>query len=97
MPASVIEAGMAGVPVAVTALVGIPEVVVDGQTGLLAAPGDRDGLRAALARLLGDGELRAGMGRAARARCRDRFGIDTVAGAYHALYAELTGAAWAAS
>jgi glycosyltransferase involved in cell wall biosynthesis len=97
MPASVIEAGMAGVPVAATALAGIPEVVVDGQTGLLAAPGDRYGLRAALDRLLGDGELRSGMGRAARARCRDRFGIDTVAGAYHALYAELAGAAWAAS
>jgi glycosyltransferase involved in cell wall biosynthesis len=97
MPASVIEAGMAGVPVAGTALAGIPEVVVDGQTGLLAAPGDRDGLRAALDRLLGDGGLRAALGRAARARCRDRFGIDAVAGAYHALYAELAGAAWAAS
>ena len=59
MPASVIEAGAAGVPVAGTALAGVPEVVVDGETGLLAAPGDRDGLRAALDRLLGDGELRA--------------------------------------
>ena len=97
MPASVIEAGMAGVPVAGTALAGVPEVVVDGQTGLLAAPGDRDGLRAALDRLLGDGELRAAMGQAAQARCRGRFGIAAVAGAYHALYEELAGAACAAS
>jgi glycosyltransferase involved in cell wall biosynthesis len=97
MPASVIEAGMAGVPVAGTALAGVPEVVVDGQTGLLAAPGDRDGLRAALDRLLGDPGLRAAMAGAARARCRDRFGIAAIAGAYHALYQELAGTACAAS
>ena len=97
MPASVIEAGMAGVPVAGTALAGVPEVVVDGRTGLLAAPGDGDGLRAALDRLLGDGELRAAMGQAAQARCRDRFGIAAIAGAYHTLYEELAGAACAAS
>jgi len=97
MPASVIEAGMAGVPVAGTALAGVPEVVVDGQTGLLAAPGDRDGLRAALDRLLGDPELRAAMSRAAQARCRDRFTIAAIAGAYHALYQELAGTACAAS
>ena len=48
-------------------------------------------------RLLGDGELRAAMGQAAQARCRDRFGIAAVAGAYHALYEELAGAACAAS
>jgi glycosyltransferase involved in cell wall biosynthesis len=71
--------------------------VVDGQTGLLAAPGDRDGLRAALDRLLGDPGLRAAMAGAARARCHDRFGIDAIAGAYHALYQELAGTACAAS
>jgi glycosyltransferase involved in cell wall biosynthesis len=97
MPASVIEAGVAGVPVAGTALAGVPEVVVDGETGLLAAPGDRDGLRAALERLLGDERLRAAMRQAASARCRERFGIDAIAGAYLALYEELAGAACAAS
>jgi glycosyltransferase involved in cell wall biosynthesis len=97
MPASVIEAGVAGVPVAGTALAGVPEVVVDGETGLLAAPGDGDGLRAALDRLLGDERLRAAMGQAAAARCRERFGVDAIAGAYLALYEELAGAACAAS
>jgi glycosyltransferase involved in cell wall biosynthesis len=97
MPASVIEAGMAGLPVAGVALTGVPEVVEDGTTGLLVRPGDHDGLRAAVERLLEDPSLRASMGGAARARCRERHGIDRVAAAYRAVYEELVGAAWAAS
>src|SRR4030095_10598744 len=53
MPASLIEAGMAGLPVAATTLPGVPEVVVDGTTGLLVPPGDREELRGAVERLLG--------------------------------------------
>jgi glycosyltransferase involved in cell wall biosynthesis len=97
MPASVIEAGMRGLPVAGVALTGVPEVVEDGVTGLLVAPGDRDGLRTAVGRLLDDPWLRASMGEAARVRCRDRYAIAAVAAAYRAVYEELAGAAWAAS
>ena len=97
MPASVIEAGVAGLPVAGLALTGVREVVHDGVTGLLVPPGDLDGLRAAVARLLDDAALRTTMGRAAQARCLARHGIDGVAGAYRALYEELVGAACAAS
>jgi glycosyltransferase involved in cell wall biosynthesis len=97
MPASVIEAGVAGLPVVGVALTGVPEVVGDGVTGLLAPPGDHDGLRAAAGRLLEDAALRAAMGRAARERCRERYGIDVIAAAYRALYEEVVGAAWARS
>jgi glycosyltransferase involved in cell wall biosynthesis len=97
MPASVIEAGMAGLPVAGMALTGVPEVVEDGATGLLVRPGDHDGLRAAAERLLDDPWLRASMGDAAWVRCRERHGIARVAAAYRAVYEELVGAAWAAS
>jgi glycosyltransferase involved in cell wall biosynthesis len=97
MPASVIEAGMAGLPVAGMALTGVPEVVDHGVTGLLVAPGDHDGLRAATGRLLDDGRLRAAMGTAARERCRGRFGIAAIAAAYRDLYEEVVGAAWATS
>jgi glycosyltransferase involved in cell wall biosynthesis len=97
MPASVIEAGMGGLPVAGMALTGVPEVVEDGVTGLLVPPGDHDALRAAVGRLLEDPWLRASMGDAARVRCRDRYGIAAVAAAYRAVYEELAGAAWAAS
>jgi glycosyltransferase involved in cell wall biosynthesis len=92
MPASVIEAGVAGLPVAGVALTGVPEVVEDRVTGLLVAPGDWDGLRAAAGRLLDDGALRSSMGQAARARCRERYGIGAIAAAYRALYDELVGA-----
>jgi glycosyltransferase involved in cell wall biosynthesis len=97
MPASVIEAGMAGLPVAGVALSGVPEVVEHGVTGLLAAPGDLAGLRTAAERLLDDGQLRAAMGAAARERCRDRFGIAAIAAAYRDLYEEVVGPAWSTS
>jgi glycosyltransferase involved in cell wall biosynthesis len=86
MPASVIEAGVAGLPVAGVALDGIPEVVEDGVTGLLVPPGDHDGLRAAVGRLLANGPLRAAMGAAARARCLERYGIEAIADSYRAVY-----------
>jgi glycosyltransferase involved in cell wall biosynthesis len=72
-------------------------VVDHGVTGLLVAPGDHDGLRAAAGRLLDDGRLRASMGAAARERCRGRFGIAAIAAAYQDLYEEVVGAAWATS
>jgi glycosyltransferase involved in cell wall biosynthesis len=92
MPASLIEAGMAGLPVAGTALTGVPEVVETGVTGLLVRPGDRDALRAAVARLLEDGALRAGLGAAAQARCRERYGIAGIAAAYRKVYEEVAAA-----
>jgi glycosyltransferase involved in cell wall biosynthesis len=97
MPASVIEAGVAGLPVVGVALTGVPEVVADGVSGLLAPPGDHDGLRAATGRLLDDSALRAAMGREARARCRERFAIDVVATAYRELYEDVVETACATS
>jgi glycosyltransferase involved in cell wall biosynthesis len=64
---------------------GLRDVVVDGETGYLVAPGDREGLRAALASLAGDAELRARMGEAARRRAR-LFGPDVVVPEFEAAY-----------
>jgi glycosyltransferase involved in cell wall biosynthesis len=60
------EAAAAGLPVIATRLNAIPEIVADGETGILVAPGDTAALVAALDRLIGSAELRASMGLAAR-------------------------------
>jgi glycosyltransferase involved in cell wall biosynthesis len=54
LPNALIEALAVGAPVVTTRLAGIPELVRDGVTGLLAEPGDPDGLRTALQRTLVD-------------------------------------------
>ncbi len=64
------EAMAAGRPVVASAVGGLRDLVVDGETGLLVPPGDPVALRAALARLLGDAGLRERLGRAARERAR---------------------------
>jgi glycosyltransferase involved in cell wall biosynthesis len=86
MPACVIEAGMAGLPVAGYALAGIPEVVVDGVTGVLAPPGDSGGLVRRAVALLNDAAARRRMGHAASARCRAMFDIRPIASRYVDLY-----------
>lgn len=67
------EAGATGIPAAASAVGGVTDVVVDGETGLLVPPGDPQSLAAALARLAADPELRRSMGEAARRRVQERF------------------------
>ncbi len=72
-----VEAAAAGLPVVVTNIGGLADLVVDGTTGLAIEPGDGDGLIAALRRLEADPELRRTMGRAARHRAEREFDAGT--------------------
>lgn len=63
-----LEAGAHGLPVIAHDIGGVPEAVIEGETGLLVAPGDRAGLTAAFARLIGDPALRQSLGSAGRVR-----------------------------
>lgn len=72
-PLGVLEAAAAGKPVVAYADGGIPELVADGQTGLLVPPGDRGALAAALLRLMSDRDLARRMGAAGRARMAQSF------------------------
>ena len=90
MPATVIEAGLAGRPVVAAAVAGVPEVVVDGATGVLVAPGDRAALASAVAGLLDDPERRRALGAAAADRCRQRFTMEVVAPEYRRLWDGVT-------
>jgi glycosyltransferase involved in cell wall biosynthesis len=76
MPVSLIEAAACGVPAVATAVGGLPELVENGLTGLLANPADVGSLAGALERLLRDPALCAQMGRAARRRAVDRFALE---------------------
>jgi glycosyltransferase involved in cell wall biosynthesis len=66
MPMVVLEAMAAGVPVVGRDVPGVRDLVADGVTGVLAPPAGAEGLAAAIARVLDDSELRAGMIRRAR-------------------------------
>jgi glycosyltransferase involved in cell wall biosynthesis len=61
-----VEASASGLPVIASRIGGLPEVVLDGKTGLLVPPGDVDALAFAISRLLADPALRAQMGQAGR-------------------------------
>lgn len=73
VPQAIMQAMATGLPVLSTPVGSIPEIVSDGETGLLVAPRDVAALRAALQRLAGDAELRARLGAAALAQARARF------------------------
>jgi glycosyltransferase involved in cell wall biosynthesis len=77
-----------GRPAVVTRVGGTPEVVADGANGLLVPPRDPAALADGLLRLLGDPELRARMGAAARSRALD-FDIRKAVGRMERVYADL--------
>src|SRR5262245_17220710 len=88
LPLALILAMGASRPVVATRLAGIPEVVTDGETGLLVEPGNVAALGSALARVCGDGALRERLGARARAAVRDRFGADAYSAAVIGIYEE---------
>ncbi|MGI8684201.1 MAG: glycosyltransferase [Acidimicrobiales bacterium] len=88
MPAVVIEAGLSGLAVVADRIAGVAEVVVDGETGILVAPGDDRAAAEAVAALLDDDDRRRAFGAAAARRCAERFAIGPVAGAYLAAFEE---------
>jgi glycosyltransferase involved in cell wall biosynthesis len=76
LPTVIPEAMATGLPVVATRTVGIPEIVLDGETGLLAVPGDARDLARAIAELQADPERAARMARAARAKVEEEYDLD---------------------
>jgi glycosyltransferase involved in cell wall biosynthesis len=75
LPNAVIEAMAAGLPVVVTRVGGLPDVVEHGKDGLIVEPKDPLALRDAMSSLLKDVGLRASLGRAARIKA-ERFNVE---------------------
>ena len=84
-----LEAMACGTPVLGFDIGGIPDMVTPGQTGLLARAGDVRDLQAKLLWLLDHDAERLRMGRAARHRVEQAFGLQVQAGHYLALYRTL--------
>jgi len=76
---ALLEAMLAELPVVASEVSSIPEIVVDGETGLLVKPDDVSGLAAALNELLGNPELCATYGHAGLARARREFSVARMA------------------
>src|SRR5436189_471188 len=75
-PTVIVEAMASARPVVSTRLAGIPELMIDGETGLLVSPADTTALTEALQKLLCDRELRVRYGCAGRARIERHFRIE---------------------
>lgn len=86
---AMLEAQAAGVPVVSSAARGVPEVVRDGETGMLAPAGDPQALAALARRLLLDPEMRRSMGRLASSWVSEERSIETAAGRIDAALARI--------
>ena len=90
LPMSLLEAGACGLPAVATGVAGTREVLVHGESGFLATPGDSLALRGAMSRMMRlDAAARADMGENARRRVVERFSLNVVVDRWEALYREL--------
>jgi N-acetyl-alpha-D-glucosaminyl L-malate synthase BshA len=83
---SALEALASGVPVIGTKAGGLPEVIRDGETGVLCGVGDVAGMAAAALTILQNPSRWAAMSELAIADSRQRFSLDAVVGKYEELY-----------
>jgi glycosyltransferase involved in cell wall biosynthesis len=90
---AVLEAMAAGIPIVSSAIGGTEELIDDGRSGLLVAPGDAEGLAAALRRLLGDRGLGESLAGCARERVEAGLTREGMAVRVSGIYRELLGEA----
>jgi len=89
MPVSVLQAMAAGLPVVGTNVVGVNEVVVDGEYGRLAPAGDSAALAAAMSELIADKNKRVQFGQAAQARVEKDYAWRPIANRYLELFQKI--------
>ena len=89
VPLTILEAMAAEVPVVATKVGGIPELIQDGQTGLLAAPENKNDLVAKFSRLIKDPSLRLQLSRAALNFVKAHYSKERMARDYAKVYEEI--------
>jgi glycosyltransferase involved in cell wall biosynthesis len=86
LPNSIIEAMASGLPIVASRVGGIPELVIEGQHGLLVEPRDADRLAEAILALARNADLRTRIGRENEARVRAHFSLEKSVARYEELY-----------
>ena len=81
---------LAAKPVVASRVSAAPEIVADGETGLLVPPDDAEALAVAVLELLGDRSRAAEMGAAGLARAQSEFSVAKMAERTAAVYASVT-------
>ena len=89
-PVAVIEAQLCGLPVISTLHGGIPDVVLDGETGILVEEGDIFAMASAMAELFDNPSLAAQLGTAGQLRARKNFTLDCHINQISSLISSLT-------
>ena len=89
LPIGGIEAMACGLPVIASRVGGVPEAVIDGETGLLVPPGDAPALAGAIQTLAADDSLRSRLAAAGRALARERFSLAGMVDRLERLYGEV--------
>lgn len=82
IPLVILEAMAAGVPVLSTAVGGVPEIITDGETGVLVPPADADSLATALIELVQNRTRRRKLGRAGQELVRREYSLSRMAQTY---------------
>jgi len=93
LPVSVIEAMACGLAIVASRVGGIPELIQDGENGILIDPKKKEDLLQAIIKLLNDKEQRQIMGQRARNKFIESFSLDRMINNYQAIYKDLECAA----
>ena len=89
LPLVVIEAMATGLPIVASHVGGIPELVVNGETGFLVSPTSKEEIKEAIIKLLNNPELRKEMGQIARKRFETHFSLPQMVQKYIEVYEEV--------
>jgi glycosyltransferase involved in cell wall biosynthesis len=76
LPTVIMEAMATGLPVVSTNIGGIPEMVIENETGFLAQPGDAVAMADAINKVIGDASVARRLGQSGYERARTLFAID---------------------
>ena len=97
LPLVALQAAMMERPIIGARVGGLPEIIVDQQTGLLVEPEDSDGLAQAVVHLLDHPQIATQMGKTSRCRVAEIFSWEKCVASYDALYRQLAGQKYASA